>query len=68
VAYTVDKEGVAAVSIALQTKPDDVLSKEGFVLTIPEIAQRLGISESAARALLEAALGNTRGEYSELEA
>jgi AraC-like DNA-binding protein len=73
VAYTVDKEGVAAVSIALQTKPDDVLSndalsKEGFVLTIPEIAQRLGISESAARALLEAALGNTRGEYLELEA
>jgi hypothetical protein len=61
------------VSIAFQTKPDDVLSndalsKEGLLLTIPEIAQRLGISESAARALLEAALGNTRGEYSELEA
>ena len=57
------------MSIAFQTKPDgvlsnDVLSKEGFVLTIPEIAQRLGISESAARALVEAALGDTRDECS----
>jgi hypothetical protein len=51
-----------AVSIALQTKPDDVLSKDGFVLTIPEIAQRLGISENAARALVEAGLRNTRSE------
>jgi hypothetical protein len=67
------------VCIAFQTKPDDVLandvlandvlandvlSKEGFFLTIPEIAQRLGISESAARALAQAALRNTRDECS----
>jgi hypothetical protein len=58
------------VCIAFQTKPDDVLSndvlsKERFVLTIPEIAQRLGISESATCALVEAALRNTRDESSE---
>jgi hypothetical protein len=45
------------VCIAFQTKPDDVLSndvlsKERFVLTILEIAQRLGISESATCALV----------------
>lgn len=41
--------------IASQTKPDDVLSRAGFVLTNPEIARRLGISEEAARALVKAA-------------
>ena len=58
------------MSIAFQTKPDDVLSndalsKEGLLLTIPEIAQRLGISESATCALVKAALGNARDECSE---
>jgi hypothetical protein len=47
------------MAIGFQVKPDDVLSEEEFVLTIPEIAQRLSISESAARALLEAAVGRS---------
>jgi hypothetical protein len=41
--------------IAFHTKPEDVHSKAGFVLPIPKIAQRLGISEEAARALVKAA-------------
>jgi hypothetical protein len=51
----VDNEGVAIMLNASQTKPDDVLSKAKIVLTIPEIAGRLGISEEAARALVKAA-------------
>jgi hypothetical protein len=47
------------MTIGFQRKPDDVLSKEGFAPTIPEIAQRLSISESAARALLKAAMGRS---------
>jgi len=41
--------------IAFQTKPDDVLSRARFVLASSEIAQRLGIPEEAARALVKAA-------------
>jgi hypothetical protein len=52
---TAEKEGVGTMLIAFNRKPDDVLSKAGFVLTIPKIAQRLGISEDAARALVKAA-------------
>jgi hypothetical protein len=40
---------------ASQAKPDDGLSKARFVLTNPEIARRLSISEEAARALVKAA-------------
>lgn len=50
-----DKGGVDTMLITLQTKPDGVLSKDGFVITILEIAQSLGISEQAARALVKAA-------------
>ena len=57
----VDKEGVVVMLITSQIKPDDMVSTagnkgEGFVLTISEIAHRLGVSEHAARALLEASL------------
>jgi predicted transcriptional regulator len=51
----VDKEGVTTMLNASQTKPDDALSKAKVVLTYPEIARRLGISEEAARALIKAA-------------
>src|SRR3954470_784860 len=39
--------------ITSQKKQDDDLSEVGFALAIPEIAQRFGISEDAARALVE---------------
>ena len=47
--------------ITSQTKPHNKVSTVGdkgeeFVLTISEIASRLGVSEHAARALLEASL------------
>lgn len=42
--------------IAFQTKPDHDLSEIGLHLTIREVAERLGISEDAARALVRASL------------
>jgi hypothetical protein len=41
--------------IAFQAEPHGVLPKAELVLTDPEIARRLGISEESARALMKAA-------------
>jgi hypothetical protein len=47
---------------ASKTKPEDNLFKVGVLPTIPEIAKRFGISEDAARALVEAGLRSIRDQ------
>jgi hypothetical protein len=53
---------VAPIITASKTKPNDNLLKVGFVPTTPEIAKRFGISEDAARALVEAGLRSIRDQ------
>jgi hypothetical protein len=45
-----------------QTKQDDDLFKIGLILTPPQVAQKFGISEDAARALVEAGLRSIRDQ------
>jgi phosphomannomutase len=53
---------VGAMITASKTKSDDNLFKVGVLPTIPEIAKGFGISEDAARALVEAGLRSIRDQ------